>query len=296
MKQQAIYLFGEVLFDCFPEQEPVLGGAPLNVAWHLQGFGYSPYLVTSVGDDDLGKKLQHKMSEWGLAQDYVQINQQLPTGTVAVELIDGEPHYDIVGPVAWDDIDEQQVPEPEGGFFYHGSLACRNSTSKRALDRLLTHSRDDRIIDVNLRPPHWSKEEVLASLHCGLLVKLSLDELYTLSPLDEGEWQEQALALKQSLDIVNLLVTRGAQGASLFDGEDQRFDTAEDFQTLDNANCPVGAGDAFTSVVIMGVINQWDWSNTLERAHQFAGYIVTQPGAVVEDITIYQDFINFWHL
>ena len=32
-------IFGEVLFDTFPDGTAVLGGAPFNVAWHLQGFG-----------------------------------------------------------------------------------------------------------------------------------------------------------------------------------------------------------------------------------------------------------------
>ncbi|MGD9171680.1 MAG: carbohydrate kinase, partial [Candidatus Thiodiazotropha sp.] len=39
MNKTAIAIFGEVLFDCFPTGEQVLGGAPFNVAWHLQAFG-----------------------------------------------------------------------------------------------------------------------------------------------------------------------------------------------------------------------------------------------------------------
>jgi fructokinase len=30
-----IHVFGEVLFDYFPDGSRVLGGAPFNVAWHL---------------------------------------------------------------------------------------------------------------------------------------------------------------------------------------------------------------------------------------------------------------------
>jgi len=35
-------LFGEILFDRFPDGREVLGGAPFNVAWHLRGFGLDP--------------------------------------------------------------------------------------------------------------------------------------------------------------------------------------------------------------------------------------------------------------
>ncbi len=34
-----IVVFGEVLFDCFPSGEKLLGGAPFNVAYHLQALG-----------------------------------------------------------------------------------------------------------------------------------------------------------------------------------------------------------------------------------------------------------------
>ena len=37
-----IALFGEVLIDQFPEGQRILGGAPFNVAWHLQAFGQKP--------------------------------------------------------------------------------------------------------------------------------------------------------------------------------------------------------------------------------------------------------------
>ena len=47
-------VFGEVLFDCFPDGNEVLGGAPFNVAWHLHGFGLAPLMITGVGADRHG--------------------------------------------------------------------------------------------------------------------------------------------------------------------------------------------------------------------------------------------------
>jgi fructokinase len=215
---------------------------------------------------------------------------------VDVSFHDGEPQYDITAPVAWDFIDKQHLPTPKYALFYHGSLATRNEVSQQALTQLLDQSRDGRIIDVNLRPPFWQKEQVLSSLHYGLLVKLSLEELYILSDSPELSWQERALQLKRSLDIVNLLVTRGGDGATLFDASGEQHDTTSDTQMVRTVNSTVGAGDAFTSVIILGMLNNWSWGHTIERAHQFAGYIVTQQGAIVEDITIYQDFINLWNI
>jgi fructokinase len=58
MSHSGPLVFGEVLFDCFPDGTEVLGGAPFNVAWHLQGFGLSPLLVSRVGNDARGQQIR----------------------------------------------------------------------------------------------------------------------------------------------------------------------------------------------------------------------------------------------
>ena len=50
-------IFGEVLFDEFEDGSTVLGGAPFNVAWHLQGLGVSPLFISRVGQDNLGDQV-----------------------------------------------------------------------------------------------------------------------------------------------------------------------------------------------------------------------------------------------
>ena len=50
-------IFGEVLFDHFPDGARVLGGAPFNVAWHLQAFGSAPLFVSRVGNDPAGREV-----------------------------------------------------------------------------------------------------------------------------------------------------------------------------------------------------------------------------------------------
>ena len=56
-----VCVFGEVLYDCFPDGKEILGGAPFNVAWHLSGFGQSPLFVSRVGDDPAGREIRGRM-------------------------------------------------------------------------------------------------------------------------------------------------------------------------------------------------------------------------------------------
>ncbi|MEM7234470.1 MAG: hypothetical protein AAF517_19985, partial [Planctomycetota bacterium] len=43
-------VFGEVLFDRFPDGRSILGGACFNVAWNLRGLGLDPLFVSREND------------------------------------------------------------------------------------------------------------------------------------------------------------------------------------------------------------------------------------------------------
>ena len=105
MTRRRICIFGEVLFDHFPDGTRVLGGAPFNVAWHLQAFGQSPHFISRVGNDSAGEAIRNAMHEWGMDTRGLQTDPARPTGRVEVSFVDGEPTYDIVHPCAYDAIE-----------------------------------------------------------------------------------------------------------------------------------------------------------------------------------------------
>ena len=76
---EEVICFGEVLWDVFPgEKKP--GGAPLNVAYHLQQFGIQPKLISRVGTDSLGRELLNFIESIGLDAAWIQHDQMNPTG------------------------------------------------------------------------------------------------------------------------------------------------------------------------------------------------------------------------
>ena len=64
-------LFGEVLFDTYPDGNRVLGGAPFNVASHLQAFGARPLFVSRVGEDPNGDEVRGRMQSRGMRMEKV---------------------------------------------------------------------------------------------------------------------------------------------------------------------------------------------------------------------------------
>lgn len=298
------YLFGEMLLDCIDGLPAEVGGAPFNVAWHLRAFGINPYMVSRIGSDAMGQQLQAAMDNWQLDSRYIQIDPIAQTGQVSVEIVDGDARYNIHQPRAYDYIDGSCLPVlNENDWLYHGSLALRGDTTKAALKNMIGQKQCKRFIDVNLRDPYWHKDGVLETLQQAHFVKLNEDELKILS---EGiatdkyqgsycQWQQQALSLKDAMEIHNLLITRSDKGAVLFTECGQVLST-EPRQNRGPINTTIGAGDAFSSVLFLGFLFGWDWQCSLDRAQDFASFIVSQPGATSANKSIYQDFATLWNI
>ena len=287
-------IFGEVLFDCFPDGNTVLGGAPFNVAWHLQAFGLSPLVISSIGDDELGQQVESAMIDWRMTTSGLQHDASHPTGSVNIEFIDGEPSYSIVEHRAYDYIDAATLPAmPEKSLLYHGTLALRNPISREALAALKAQRTDTLFMDVNLRDPWWQRSTVLQLVDDAEWVKLNKDELLQLSEAS-SELEQQADAFIRSYSLKGLVVTLGDKGAFAMtaDGQYANVSPSRTEQVVDT----VGAGDAFTSVLITGLTYQWPLEQTLRRAQEFASMIVGRQGATVHDRDFYQAMITDWGL
>lgn len=288
----SIHIFGEVLFDHFPDGSRVLGGAPFNVAWHLQAFGQSPRFISRIGDDPPGREIAALMDAWGMSRDALQQDPDHPTGSVQVLIRNGEPHYDIVPDCAYDFIGKEQLEEEiSQGILYHGTLAIRNPAARAALQTAKARHHGKIFVDVNLRPPWWERNTLLPVLNDANWVKLNEAELTALCP-DYSDLESAMQAFSSQFDLDTLVVTRGAQGAVAYDRL-ERFTTVkppERSRVIDT----VGAGDAFASVLLLGLIRQWPLQTMLARAQTFAGALVGRRGAVVSDKAFYHAFSKQW--
>ncbi|MEA3274819.1 MAG: carbohydrate kinase [Pseudomonadota bacterium] len=288
-----ICIFGEVLFDIFPDGKHVLGGAPFNVAWHLQAFGQTPHFISGVGDDEEGERIRTAMRGWGMDGSGLQTDPEHPTGRVTVSLDAGEPSYDIVPHCAYDYVGLDPDHHPSCGLLYHGSLALRNQVSARSLEQLKTNRPGSIFVDVNLRDPWWSRDQVMELVTDADWVKLNQDELRLLGG-NGAELEEEARRFKDDNGLTGLILTLGAQGALGLVGDEAPVTVApsSSLPVID----AVGAGDAFASVLILGVVNAWPLSDTMERAQAFASQIVQRRGATVDARIFYQPFIDAWDL
>jgi fructokinase len=292
MNNKHIVIFGEVLFDQFPDGQQVLGGAPFNVAWHLQAFGLEPCFISRVGDDANGEKIRQAMQTWGMATNQLQTDYDHSTGVVQISFNDGEPSYNILPNQAYDFIAADQLGSAAQYFvIYHGTLAMRHTTSAHTLEVLKAHHQGKVFLDVNLREPWWQAKRVKHIIEQAHWVKLNHHELAHLQPFPTDVKEAMALFLaRHHLEV--LIVTCGERGAFALSqlGEIIEVTPTDNLAVVDT----VGAGDAFAAVLLLGLQRGWSLKMTMERAQDFASALVTQRGAIVQDLGFYQRFIEEW--
>lgn len=294
-------IFGEVLFDQFLGGSRVLGGAPFNVAWHLQGLGLAPLLISAVGDDENGKEALERMSDWGMNTQAVQVDPRHPTGRVMATLVDGEAAFEIGSEQAYDYIDPQQAtstlqPGASGSFLYHGTLALRSDRSWQALRTLRTATRAPTFVDLNLRDPWWSPDRVRWCLDTASWLKVSEAELAQVAgerSTDRDACVRGARRLTRTHDIEVIFVTLGPQGALAVEGDAIVQVPAKPLEQ-DELVDTVGAGDAFSAVACAGLEMGWSLETLLDRGTAFAADICRVRGAVVKDRSLYETRRDAW--
>ncbi len=228
----------------------------------------------------------------------VQVDALHPTGTVAVSLEEGQPAYHIVPRQAYDFIVLSKVEDAtrhtEIALLYHGSLAIRHDHSRHTLQGLCEQFDVPRCIDINLRAPWWHRETVLNALNGAYCVKLNDEELMELISPDailEGDLQNAAERFHEHYDLQVLIVTRGARGALMITPDGVLAGAPVAVETVMDT---VGAGDAFSAVVLLGLLRGWAWTDILDRALAFAARICTVRGATIKEKGVYAAFLDTW--
>ncbi len=268
MEHITVFCFGEVLWDLLPTRK-VVGGAPLNVAFHASSFGLSAKIVSSIGDDDLGRELTTFLQEKGLDLSYLQQNKDYPTGTVTVALSGtGKPIYTIYQPVAWDFIRPEanlQRALGEDTALVYGSLASRSAVSRQTLIQLLESDRALHVFDLNLRPPFYHREIILQLMERADLVKLNDEEMHLLADWHgwpSGDLRAGARHLQETYHLKGVLTTLGAAGLMYYDGSNFFQQPGYPVKVVDT----VGSGDAS----LAGFLVQFLRGQPLEYCLRFA--------------------------
>ncbi len=287
MKQIPVVVgLGEVLWDVFPDG-PRFGGAPANFACSAAGLARGRFdiaMVSAVGTDVLGhlaiaSLVEHQVNVAAVSQIHT------PTGQVHVQLDEqGHATYEFAADVAWDRLEwsnelEQLAHRTDAVCF--GTLGQRSEVSLATIRRFVAATRPTalRILDVNLRPPFVSDAIILDSLRLANILKLNDEELSVLARLFglTGSPAEMLRRLADKFAFQVVALTRGVNGAILIQGEEISEHPGVAAHVVDT----VGAGDAFTAALALGLLDGRDLETINQTACEVAAFVCSQSGATL---------------
>jgi len=264
--KQRVVCFGEILWDILPGGA-LPGGAPMNVAYHLKKSGLEPTMITRIGSDDWGKKLLSLVEENNISTDFFQVDDTLETGKVNATINqNNEVIYEIQKPVAWDNIqceDKLETLVSDADYFVFGSLATRSETTRNTLFKLIEMA-PCRVLDINLRPPHYNRAIIEQLLYKINLLKLNQAELelitgwFTKYQSDKDRMQ----VLQDKFSIPNIVVTKGEKG-SLFNCKGKIYSHPGYRIVVADT---IGSGDSFLAALLAKIST----GDTPEEALSFA--------------------------
>ena len=161
-----------------------------------------------------------------------------------------------------------------------------------------------RVCDLNLRPPFYSRDVVEFALQTADVFKLNDVEAITLDALfhdqipsalqiigdatngvarerfdrEKAELDRRldlwARSWMRAFDLKSIVLTCGANGAYLFNGDVAAFAPAPKTVVKD----AVGAGDAFAATTVVGLLQRRDEAQIVAAAAKRAAFVCSQEG------------------
>lgn len=272
---------GEILWDLLPSGAQ-LGGAPANFAYHASALGAEAAVISRVGDDARGYEILSRVRQMQLGTTCLQIDVTHPTGTVTVNVdAMGQPRFEIHTDVAWDALEADAnayhaVTTADAVCF--GTLAQRAPKSRESIRALVGAASPQalRILDVNLRQQYYSREIVEASLTLATVLKVNDTELPRLADMLSltGDTHAQIEQLAERWQLRAVACTRGEFGSVIRTADEWSEHPGVPTSVVDT----VGAGDAFTAAMTLGLLAGWPLAAVNEHANHLASFVASRAG------------------
>ncbi len=279
------------------ESDAQSAGGAANVALNIRGLGLEVDMLGIVGDDDAGRALLDILAEAAVGTDGVLTLEHRPTVT-KTRVITGHQHVlriDAEEIDALDDASTEQLCRLVGDVLSQAVDAVVLSDYRKGLlgdtlCRTAGRLARERGIPVFVDPKGTDWERYRGAS----VVTPNLNELELVTGVGRKDGKDgQALidagrALCVSLEIDNIVLTRGADGMTLITRDDVLHSPAVAREVFD----VTGAGDTVIATLAAGITAGLDWPAALHVANAAAGIVVGKVGAVPVE---HQDLLRAIH-
>ncbi|MEV7632252.1 PfkB family carbohydrate kinase [Microbacterium sp. NPDC089318] len=291
-REPRVLVVGEALVDIVRRADggttETPGGSPANVALTLGRLGHAPQLLTAVGADRRGEKLQR----WLAASGVDLVGTKIERTSTAQATLDAHGAASYEFEVDWR-IDAADAARAD--ILHVGSIAAALEPGARTVSDIVDRHRGLALIgcDPNVRPSLIedsvaSRQKMHELLARADVIKASDEDLAWLYPGLDAMTAARELLLAGALLVV---LTQGSAGAIALRGDDEVRVPAVPVDVVDT----VGAGDTFMGALLHGLLRHGISGSTsraslgllslprliqiLRRSTLAASITVSRPGA-----------------
>lgn len=306
MGRSSIDLYSNDIGAPFPEITAFgafVGGCPTNISVGTRRLGLKSVLLTAVGEDPVGDFILKFLRDEGVETQFIPRKPQQRSSAVilGIEPPDKFPlvfYRDNCADIELNVDDVLNAPLSDArallisgtGLSKEPSRSATMFAAERAKERGATV-----FLDVDFRADQWhdprafgvvvrsilpqvdviiGTEEEIKAAALSEALQISIEHSQISSPEIKGDL-DQAVEKVLSYGPRALALKRGVKGATVILSAGQTVE-AEPFPV--EVLSVLGAGDAFASGFIYGVLHGWDWQKAARMGNACGAIVVTRPG------------------
>jgi len=304
--RSSIDLYSNDIGSSFPDITSFgafVGGCPTNISVGTRRLGLRSVLLTAIGEDPVGEFLLKFLNDEGVETQFIVHKPGHRTSAVVlgIEPPDKFPliyYRDNCADIELtiDDVTASPIAETRAvlisgtGFSKEPSRSATVYAAEQAqvmgclvfldLDFRADQWHDPRAYGVSIRSALRNvniaigTEEEIKAASLTDISQMSIEHSQISNPNIEGD-MKAAIATILNLGPEALVVKRGSDGADIYLNSGEVVHAppfpVEIYNTL-------GAGDAFASGFIYGVLNQWGWKKSARLGNATGAIVVTRHG------------------
>jgi 5-dehydro-2-deoxygluconokinase len=284
-----------------------VGGCPTNISVGTRRLGLRPALLTAVGEDQVGNFILHFLRREGVETRFIprKPGRRSSAVVLGIEPPDRFPltyYRDNCADIALtiDDVLAAPIADSSTLLISGTGLSLEPSRSATLFAAETAKAAGTTVVlDIDFRPDQWHDQRafgvvVRSALRLVDVVLGTEDEINAAMLTDTSQislTHSQVSDARVSGDVnaaIQTLLTlgprvlvqkRGAAGTTVHLAED-----GKGIKQIEVPGFPVevrnilGAGDAFASGILYGIVQDWDWYKTVRLANACGAILVTEHG------------------
>lgn len=280
-----------------------VGGSPTNIASGASRLGLRSAVLTALGDDPVGDFILNFLTKEGVETKYVPRKPGFRTSAVVLG-IEPPDKFPLVyyrdncadNQLSIDDVLATPIHDCKVFEFSGTGLSREPSRSATIFAAEQAKAAGAKVVlDLDFRPNQWHDARAFGVVVRSVLSAVDIvlgteDECKAVTLTDPSQVavsHSQISGARVEGDLVNavksmlqrgpecVVVKRGEKGASVFESDGQETDVPGFPVDITNV---LGAGDAFASGFIYGIVKGWDWQKAARMGNADGAIVVTRHG------------------